>query len=262
MRRRPRRALVVAAGRARGPAVELLVRFRLSIAFVVAGFLGGLGYGLFAPTTYTAAAFVIVVEEDQAGGQSGPAAVSFAQAYGRLAPLPETLDHAKLPLPETAPGATREHVQASTSPDTPLIRLAGSGRTARDAAAYANAAADALIRYGAAHRADTGVRVALMTPAQPPDAPTSPNPPLDVVVGTASGGLLAGLSAAVLSGRRGRAAAARRQGVAVPGPSAGEPAAVGTAAAGTGTAGTGTAGAAGTTGTAETAAAGHAGVGS
>ncbi|GAA0589030.1 hypothetical protein [Actinomadura livida] len=224
VRRRPRRAIVVAAGRARRPAVALLVRFRLPIAFVVAGFLGGLGYGLLAPTTYTAAAFVIVVEEDAAGGQSGPAAVSFAQAYGRLAPMPETLEHARVRLPATAPGATREHVQASTSPDTPLIRLAGSGRTARDAAAYANAAADALIRYGAAHRADTGVRVALMTPAQPPAAPVSPNPPLDVLVGTVSGGLLAGLSAAVLSGRRGRAAAARRQGVAVPDPSAGAPA--------------------------------------
>ncbi|TDC67829.1 hypothetical protein E1200_13625 [Actinomadura sp. GC306] len=223
VRRRPRRALVVAACRARGPAAELLVRFRLSVGFVVAGFLGGLGYALFAPSTYTASAYVIVVEEGAAGGQSGPTAVSFAQVYGRLAPLPETLVHAKARMPDTAPGDIREHVQASTSPDTPLIRLAGTGRTARTAAAYANAAADALVRYGAAHRGDTGVRVALMTPAQPPAAPVSPNPPLDIAVGTASGGLLAGISAAVLSGRRGRAAAARRRRAALPDPSAGEP---------------------------------------
>ncbi len=132
-----------------------------------ASLLGGLGYGLFAPTTYTATAFVLVVDD---GGDSGPAAVSFAQAFGRLAPLPETLEHSSIPLPRHAAGDTREHIQASTSPDTPLIRLVGSARTARDAAAFANAAADALVKYGTQHRADTGVRVALMTLAEPPTA--------------------------------------------------------------------------------------------
>ena len=53
---------------------------------MLAGFLGGLGYAVFAPTTYTATAYVLVV--DAGKGQSGPAAVSFAQAFGRLAPLP------------------------------------------------------------------------------------------------------------------------------------------------------------------------------
>ncbi|MGP4029317.1 Wzz/FepE/Etk N-terminal domain-containing protein [Actinomadura sp. 3N407] len=202
--------LAAAAGRVRGPLAALLRRFGLSIAFVLAGFLGGLGYALFAPTTYTAAAFVLVVEEGESG-QAGPAAVSFAQAYGRLAPLPETLEYSALPVPKAAPGSTREHIQASTSPDTPLIRLAGVGRTPRDAAAFANAAADALVRYGTSHRADTGVRVALMTLAAPPATPSSPNPPLGVAVGTASGVLLAGLSAAVVSGRRGRVDAARRR---------------------------------------------------
>ncbi|WP_255204933.1 Wzz/FepE/Etk N-terminal domain-containing protein [Actinomadura sp. BRA 177] len=195
-----RRVLDTAVRRARGPATALLRRFGLAIAFVLAGLLGGLGYGLFAPTTYTATAFVLVVDD---GGDSGPAAVSFAQAFGRLAPLPETLEHSSIPLPRHAAGDTREHIQASTSPDTPLIRLAGSARTARDAAAFANAAADALVKYGTQHRADTGVRVALMTLAEPPAAPSSPNLVLDVAAGTASGVLLAGLSAAIMSGRRG-----------------------------------------------------------
>ncbi|WP_433476055.1 Wzz/FepE/Etk N-terminal domain-containing protein [Spirillospora sp. CA-142024] len=186
-----------------GPLAALLRRCGLSIAFVLAGLLGGLGYALLAPTTYTATAFVLVVEGGN-GGDTGPAAVSFAQAYGRLAPLPETLAYSTIPLPRGAAGATREHIQASTSPDTPLIRLAGSARTRRDAAAFANAAADALVRYGTAHRKDTGVRVAPMTLAAPPSAPSSPNLPLGVAVGTASGILLAGLSTAVLSGRRGR----------------------------------------------------------
>ncbi|NKZ08956.1 hypothetical protein HGB48_35220, partial [Actinomadura latina] len=193
--------LDAAVQRLRGPAAVLLRRFGLATAFVLAGFLGGLGYALFAPTTYTATAFVLVV--DAGDGQSGPAAVSFAQAYGRLAPLPETLEHSSIPLPKHAAGGTREHIQASTSPDTPLIRLAGSARTARDAAAFANAAADALVRYGTQHRSDTGVRVALMTLAEPPAVPSSPNPALDIAAGTAAGVLLAGLSAAVMSGRRG-----------------------------------------------------------
>ncbi|WP_067451885.1 Wzz/FepE/Etk N-terminal domain-containing protein [Actinomadura macra] len=178
-------------------------RYGLAVAFVLAGVLGGLGYSLFTPATYTATAFVLVVDQGENGG-AGPAAVSFAQAYGRLAPLPETLRHSSIALPRIAPGATREHIQASTSPDTPLVRLTGSGRSGADAAAFANAAADALVRYGTSHRTDTGVRVALMSLAAAPATPTSPNLPLDLAVGTASGVLLAGLSAAIVSGRRGR----------------------------------------------------------
>ncbi|MWA07134.1 hypothetical protein F8568_043730 [Actinomadura sp. LD22] len=191
------------AGRLRTPAAAFLRRFGLLIALVLSGFLGGLGYALFAPATYTATAYVLVVD-DGPGGQ-GPAAVSFAQAFGRLAPLPETLAYSSIPLPDGAMAATRDHIQSSTSPDTPLIKLAGSADSPAGAAAFANAAADALVRYGTSHRSDTGVRVALMSMAATPSAPSSPNPPLDVAVGTASGVLLAGLGAAVLSGRRGRA---------------------------------------------------------
>ncbi|WP_242908120.1 hypothetical protein [Actinomadura terrae] len=183
------------------PAAAFGRRFGPALALVLTGTLGGLGYSLVVPATYTATAYVLVVGEGP-GGATGPAAVSFAQAYGRLAPLPETLDHSALPLPKTAPGTTREHIQASTSPETPLVRLTGSGASAADAAGFANAAADALVRYGTSHRTDTGVRVALMSLAARPAAPTSPNLPLDVAVGTASGVLLAGLGAAILSGRR------------------------------------------------------------
>lgn len=211
-------AFDAAARRLRGPLTAFPRRFGLSLAFVLAGFLGGLGYALLAPTTYTATAFVLVV--NAGNGETGPAAVSFAQAYGRLAPLPETLEYSTRPLPRHAPGGTREHIQASTSPDTPLIKLAGSARTARDAAAFANAAADALVQYGTSHRADTGVRVALMTLAEPPAAPSSPNLPLGVAAGTATGVLLAGLSAAVMAGRRGARRGAAPPPTAVPAPAA------------------------------------------
>ncbi|TYB48978.1 hypothetical protein [Actinomadura chibensis] len=197
IRRRGRVVPVPGVGRALLAAV--LRRFGPSLAFVVAGFLGGLGYVLIVPATYTANAYVLVVNDARA---DGPAAVNFAQTFGRLAPLPETLGYSALPLPKGTGGAPRDHVRASTSPDTPLIELTGSAPTPRAAAAYANAAADALVRYGAAHRAETGVRVAPMSRAAPPASPASPNAVLGVGVGTASGVLLAGLSAATLSGRR------------------------------------------------------------
>ncbi|WP_158079403.1 lipopolysaccharide biosynthesis protein, partial [Actinomadura sp. CNU-125] len=166
--------------------------------FGLVGLIGGGAYALFTPPSYTATAFVLVVDDKE---RAGIDAVGFAQAYGRLAPLPETLAWSRRPLPDAPPGELREHVQASTSPDAPLVKLTGRAPSAPDAAAFANAAADALVRYGGSHSADTGVRVALMGLAQPPDTPTSPNPPLNIAVGTASGMLLAGLSAAVLNGR-------------------------------------------------------------
>ncbi|MCP9951511.1 hypothetical protein [Actinomadura madurae] len=117
------------ARRLRGRLAALARRAGPSAALVLAGGLGGLGYALFTPSTYTATSFVMVVDERDGG--AGPAAVSFAQAFGRLAPLPETLQYSSIPLPKGAAGATREHIQASTSPDTPLIRLAAApGRPA------------------------------------------------------------------------------------------------------------------------------------
>ncbi|MBE1531766.1 Wzz/FepE/Etk N-terminal domain-containing protein [Actinomadura algeriensis] len=207
---------------ARRRAAVLLRRYAVPIVFGLVGLIGGGAYALFAPPSYTATAFVLVVDDKQRDGSD---AVGYAQAYGRLAPLPETLAWSRRPLPDAPPGELREYVQASTSPDTPLIKLTGRAPTARDAAAFANAAADALVRYGGSHSRDTGVRVALMGVAQPPDVPTSPNPPLNLAVGTASGMLLAGLSAAVLNGRgggRGRHDAARapRRSPAVPAPTA------------------------------------------
>ncbi|QFG23685.1 Wzz/FepE/Etk N-terminal domain-containing protein [Actinomadura sp. WMMB 499] len=187
---------------ARRRTAVLLRRYAVPVAFGLIGLLGGFAYTLFATPSYTATAFVLVVEDGEQ--PAGGTAAGFAQAYGRLAPLPETLAWSGRPLPKAPPGALHEHVQASTSPDTPLIKLTGRAESARDAAGFANAAADALVRYGRSHSADTGVRVALMGVAQPPGAPASPNPPLNLAVGTASGMLLAGLSAAVLNGRAGR----------------------------------------------------------
>jgi capsular polysaccharide biosynthesis protein len=167
-------------------------RFALPIAIVLACLLAGLGYGLFKAPTYSATAYVLVVSDPD----GGPAAVNFAQAYGRLASMRETLGWAAKPIPSKVLDRSRAQIQASSSPDTPLVRLTASASTAMLSAELANTAADALVRYGNAHQHDTGVRVAPMTQASVPPAPSSPNLPLNVAVGVATGLLLGGLVAA------------------------------------------------------------------
>jgi capsular polysaccharide biosynthesis protein len=189
----------------------LALRVGLPLAIVIAGMLTGLGYGLFKTPGYSATSYVLVVSQPDEGP---PAAVSFAQAYGRLAALPETLAWASTPLRPADVARARENIQASTSPDTPLVRLTASANTPERAARFANTAADALVRYGNAHQMDTGVRVALMTEAAVPLSPSVPDLPLNVAVGTATGILLAGLVIATGAGTRHR----RRQRTPVPAP--------------------------------------------
>jgi len=182
-------------------ALHLTLRAVPYLFIVLLGALGGLVYALNAPPVYTATAHVIVVPTN-----SGPdrMAVNFAQAYGRLAAKRQTLAWAVDPVPPSRGADAPKHVKASTSPDTPLIQLTGSARTAERAVQYADAAADALVRYGTSLSGETGVRVAFMSPADRPTRPTSPDLPLSLAVGTAAGVLLAGLAGAIASGIRGQ----------------------------------------------------------
>ncbi|WP_103561139.1 YveK family protein [Actinomadura rubteroloni] len=178
----------------RGTARSLVRRGGLAASLILAGTATGAGYALLRTPEYAATAHVIVV--DDAG--AGPAGVNFAQAYGRLATLPETLRWSERPWPgERAgggvPAAAQGKLRASTSPDAPLIRITGTDPSPERAAAYANAAADALVRFGEVRRRETGVRPTLMNDAAPPLVPAAPRGPLDVAVGTAVGVLLAGL---------------------------------------------------------------------
>ncbi|MFI0451445.1 hypothetical protein [Actinomadura sp. 6N118] len=175
-----------------------LTRAGLLAAVVLLGLLGGLGYGGLRPTTYSAHAHVMVTAPENAG----PSANSFAQAYGRLATLAETLVLATPPLSPASLNSARKHLEVSTSPDAPLIRLTGSAGTPERAATFANAAASALTQYGNTHRIDTGVRVVLMNTAAPPKFPSGPNLPVSALVGTAAGVLLAMLIAATGWDRR------------------------------------------------------------
>ncbi|WP_067480083.1 hypothetical protein [Actinomadura hibisca] len=185
---------------------RLAARIGVPSVFIAAGLLSGLGYGLVKPPSYSASAHVIVVAQS---ADAGPAATSFAQAYGRLASLPATLAWASPALPPSVVEDARSHIQASTSPETPLIRITGQARTAEQAARYANAAASAVVSYGKAHEQDTRVKVAAMSPATEPASPSSPNLLLSVLVGTATGVLLAVL--AMVSGVSVRPGGRRRR---------------------------------------------------
>lgn len=180
-----------AAARPRGPA-GLAYGAALPTALIVSGALAGMGYGLLTPPSYEASANVLVTPDK---GGNGAEAVNFAQAYGRLAGLPETLTWAPSPPWGTSVEAAARSLRTSTSPDTPLIRLTASAPRPDRAASLANAAAAALVRYGTDHQHDTGVRVVLMSNALAPTTASSPKLVLDVAVGAASGGLLAALAA-------------------------------------------------------------------
>ncbi|MFC5180021.1 YveK family protein [Actinomadura harenae] len=196
-------------GRARGPA-DPMRGAALPMAVIVLGAVAGTLYGLLTPPAFEASANVLVAPDKHS---SGADAVNYAQAYGRLANLPETLTWAPVPAPwGTSVESAAKRLRTSTSPDTPLIRLTATAPEPRRAATLANAAAAALVRYGTGHQADTGVRVILMSNALAPTTASSPKLLLDIAVGAASGGLLAALAA--LAGLRWPPASAgrRRQG--------------------------------------------------
>ncbi|RFU40200.1 lipopolysaccharide biosynthesis protein [Actinomadura logoneensis] len=180
----------------RGPA-GLARGLALPAAMIAIGAAAGAGYGLLMPPSYEASANVLVAS-DKSG--SATDAVNYAQAYGRLAVLPETLTWAPAPPWGSSAESAARRLRVSTSPDAPLIRITASAPRPGRAAALANAAAAALVRYGTGHRADTGVRVVLMSNALVPATAGSPEPVLDTAVGAASGGLLAAL--AMLAGLR------------------------------------------------------------
>ncbi|MCP2335166.1 hypothetical protein [Actinomadura rupiterrae] len=164
----------------------------LPMLMITLGAVAGAAYGTITPPTYEASAHVLITP-DKSG--SAPEAVNYAQAYGRLANLPETLTWAPAPPWGSSVASAARRVRTSTSPDTPLIRLIASAGKPRQAADLANAAAAGLVRYGSVHQGDTGVRVVLMSNALVPTAASSPSPGLDIAVGAAAGGLLAALAA-------------------------------------------------------------------
>ena len=159
------------------------------LAAVPLGAACGGAYALAAPVQYQANAYVMVVP--QVDGDSATA-VNFAQAYGRVIAQPEILLDASagtgVPLAKLTP-----LIQATTSPDAPMVQITGSAPTAARAATEANAVARSLVTFGNNATKQTRVRLITFAAAARPDAPSSPSRSLDVAVGGAAGLLVGGL---------------------------------------------------------------------
>jgi capsular polysaccharide biosynthesis protein len=170
-------------------AVGLMRRWRVQIGAVGLGLLAGLTFSLAQETAYTADSYLVVIAQNGNDGQ----AADFAQAYARIVGQPAILAMAvNGAAPPLSIGGLRRTVQASASPDAPLLRLRASAPTSDLAAEQSNAVAHALITYANAHTGETRVRLASFATAFPPDSPSSPSPALAAAVGSA-GGLVAGV---------------------------------------------------------------------
>jgi capsular polysaccharide biosynthesis protein len=173
--------------------LQKLVRWLgLLVLTAAIGALCGYLYGANKTPTYSSQAFVLVVG---APGES-VAAVNFAQAYGRMATQGPVSEAAAATLGPAAEGLSR--VTASTSPEAPIIEITAMGSDPGQTADVADAVAGALVDFGIKYRSQTHVDMALIASATPPSAPTSPNPPMALAVGTVAGLLVGGL--AVLAG--------------------------------------------------------------
>ncbi len=170
---------------------RLIRRFGLVLLLTVLGGVAGAIYGAVKTPTYTAKAYVVAIGD--AGDPN--TALNFAQAYGRVATTGPVLVKAGTLL-GGSDGLDR--VTASTSPDAPVIEIDATGPSAKHTAAVANAVGTALADYGSDRKADTHVSLALLAGATTPARPTSPKPPLELLVGAAGGLLIGGL--AVLAG--------------------------------------------------------------
>ena len=170
---------------------RLVRRFGLLAVLTLLGAIAGGIYSSLVTPTYQAQAYVVASAE--AG--EGPAALNFAQAYGRIATKGPVADKAATKL-----GTTKglDQVTASTSPDTPVIEITATGTDAKQTAAVANAVAQSLVEFGATRKTETRVTLTVLAAATVPGSPSSPKPPLEIAVGAAGGLLIGGL--AVLAG--------------------------------------------------------------
>ncbi|MFI0895096.1 lipopolysaccharide biosynthesis protein [Streptomyces sp. NPDC020983] len=182
------------------------------------GMLAGLGWGVAATPQYAATSYVMVVSQHA----DAPAALGFAQAYGRVVTGTAVLAGAQAAA-GTSAERLRGHVASQTSPDAPMISVTGTASTGAAAARYANAVAASLAAAGNRDTSGTGVRLLLFAPASAPGAPSSPSAALSAAVGGSAGGLLGALALLVRPAAR-RAQDTADPAAAVPAPSVREPA--------------------------------------
>ncbi|MCJ0871096.1 lipopolysaccharide biosynthesis protein [Streptomyces sp. AP-93] len=158
-------------------------------AAALLGLAAGGAYGVLKAPEYAATSYVVAVPDDT----TEPAtALGFAQAYARIATSSSTLAYAQ---PRAGIGAAklRTQVRAETSPESPMIAITGTAKSAGEAADIANAVADALSLSSNQAAKNTGVQLLLFNQAVAPSEPASASPALSGAVGLCAGGLLGGL---------------------------------------------------------------------
>ncbi|MCF3184136.1 lipopolysaccharide biosynthesis protein [Streptomyces polychromogenes] len=158
-------------------------------ACALLGLAAGGVYGVLKAPEYAATSYVVAVPNET----TEPAtAQGFAQAYGRIATSSSTLAYAQ---PRAGVGAQqlRTQVRAETSPDSPMIAITGTSKSASEAADIANAVADALSLSSNQAAKNTGVQLLLFSQAVAPTEPASPSATISAAVGLCAGGLLGGL---------------------------------------------------------------------
>ncbi|MET3984015.1 lipopolysaccharide biosynthesis protein [Streptomyces sp. PvR034] len=169
-------------------------------ACAVLGLAAGGAYGVLKAPEYAATSYVVAVPNDT----TEPAtALGFAQAYARIATSSSTLAYAQ-PRAGLGVAQLRAQVRAETSPESPMIAITGTSRTASGAADIANAVADALSLSSNQAAKNTGVQLLLFNQAVAPSDPASPSTPLSGAVGLCAGGLIGGLWLLAKPGRRRR----------------------------------------------------------
>ena len=159
---------------------HLVRRFGVLVALTVLGAVAGAAYGVTKAPTYVAEAHVVVTAQP---GEF-PAAVNFAQAYGRIVTAGPVADEAAKALGSRA---DLDRVTASTSPDAPVIEIVAAGPDAARTATVANAVAKALVDFGTKRKDQTRVTLAVLAAAAVPTAPASPKPPLEAAIGAVAG---------------------------------------------------------------------------
>ena len=170
------------------------------ILLTALGALAGYGYAVLVQPTYVARAYVVAVA--RGAGDNAPA-VSYAQAYAKIVSQGDVVDAAiSASGGGVQAGEIRRHVQATASPEGPVIEIAGSSSDARRASDLANLVAAGVISVSSQQSDRTRVDLVVLNEANPPADPVSPRPVVNVAVGAAVGLLLGGL--VLLTMRRNR----------------------------------------------------------
>jgi capsular polysaccharide biosynthesis protein len=162
-----------------------------TVLLAAVGALVGLGYAFVTPATYVARAYVVVVAADPTESAE---AVSYAQTYARVVPQGDVINAAAKGGNASATDL-RRNVQASSSPDAPVIEITGSSGSPGHAADLANLMSAGLVSTANQHSSSTRMKLTILSPASPPDRPSSPRPMINLAVGAAVGILLGGLAA-------------------------------------------------------------------